>query len=91
MKKESITLVFVLALFFSFVLVSSSFEYNSHSLQKKYRIGDTITGSINITLKNELGDSLLKSNLGWQMKLIDFILNNSLRQNVNYNCTSVQL
>src|SRR3989344_1497945 len=90
MKKESITLVFVLALFFSFVLVSSSFEYNSHSLQKKYRIGDTITGSINITLKNELGDSLLKSNLGGQMKLIDFILNNSLRQNVNYNCTSVQ-
>jgi hypothetical protein len=66
MRKEGGILIFILITIFSLSFISSDFSVGnlSHSITTKYLGGDFIKGWVNISFKNELGNTLFGTNFG---------------------------
>lgn len=84
MKRGIIILILIV---FSISLVSAIFTQGtlSHSIEESYGPEQTIKGWINISLENELANSILESSLGGSISLIDLIKKIS-NSGFVYNC-----
>lgn len=80
MKKGVISFVLLMIVFFFFMSqVSADFTLGnkSYSIDANYAPGDKLNGWINISLQREPADSLLATNFGSSMKIVDFLDRNS--------------
>ncbi len=75
MKKRSIILIFLLIIFsFNFAFASISVGNNSvKSLKYQYSPSQNLEGSINISLDEESGRTILKDNKGNSIKLLEWL------------------
>jgi hypothetical protein len=85
--KKGVAIVFVL---FILVLgiVSGDFDYQGEDLKKNYRAGETIKGTINFSLVDEDAESVLSSNFGGNITLIDFLDTNGFVEGEDYECST---
>ena len=87
MKK--LVIYFLLVVFISgfiFAFSQSQVGNPSHEITKRYQIGESIKGWINISLNNEPANSILKTSVGDEINIFDLIKKNVLKSVVNYDC-----
>ena len=88
MKKRGILIcALIFVVLFSMVFVSASFKYYGHSLEKKYRAGGNMEGSVNISFEKEDAESVIRSNLIGNTSLINFLTENGLEEGVDFECS----
>ncbi|OIO43385.1 hypothetical protein COY79_02270 [Candidatus Pacearchaeota archaeon CG_4_10_14_0_8_um_filter_35_169] len=78
----------LIIIIFLAVGVFASFDYNGNSLVTSYAEGEIIKGSVNISFNNEKAESMFTSNLDGESSLLDFLLNNSLEIDVDFDCST---
>lgn len=97
MKKIYLIIILIISII-SIGFVSADFEKGNklYNITEKYATGANLEGWINISLKNELSNSLLEA-FGKSVKLIDFLENNNAEYecnpqdcNVNYDSSNPQ-
>ncbi len=71
-----------------FISIVGAFEYHENSLQKDYRAGEIIKGSVNLSLKQERADSLLKSNFIGNITLFGLLKANKFVEGGDFECSS---
>lgn len=90
MRKGELIAFFILLIAGAFFLfpsmISADFAKGnqSHSIQIKYAPNEILQGWINISIDNEPVNSLLKTNFGGSIKIVDFLKLNS----ANYKCST---
>ncbi|MDP3881602.1 MAG: hypothetical protein Q8Q31_01860 [Nanoarchaeota archaeon] len=88
MQKEAILVIFLGIFILLMSNVDAAFTYYNSTVQKDYYGGDHISGAINISFANEPANSIIKSNFGGNITLIDWINNNSLSYDIDYTCST---
>jgi len=78
----------VLVLLLSFA-GATKFTYEGNNVKKSYAGGDSIEGTFNISFNKEGADSVLSTNFGQNVSLLDFLGENGLESNVDFNCSTV--
>ncbi len=95
MKKGAVRIIFfsliAFVLFFSFVNAFSTSDIGkpSNSVDKNYTLGGMITGWINISLDKEPANSLISTNFGDSIGLMDLIIQNEITGGLQYSCSPI--
>lgn len=93
MKKKGVFLAFILTTFVVFLVANSQFSsgqviVKNESVKGNYFGGDTISGSVLLSLINEPTSARITSNFGGNISLIDFLNQNELNSGVSYRCST---
>jgi PKD repeat protein len=77
--KESLGILILILLAFSFALISPTLinQATNVSIKENYSMGETLEGNFTLKLENVNPNALLKTNLGHSISLRDFLKNNS--------------
>lgn len=86
-KKIMFCAAFVLILV-NITLVDATFQYYGNGLKKDYKIGESISGYVNLSLNNEFADSFLRTSFGDSIKIIDLLRINGFEENRDFNCSN---
>ncbi len=87
--KKSVVFAIALACVFLFLTnVQAAFTYHNNTIVREYRAGETVSGSIELTLRNERSISKLSSTFGSGITLLQLLEENNLQQSVDYNCST---
>ena len=82
-------LIFCMLILVFIGIVSADFDYIKNNLQKNYRAGETIKGTMNIKLDEENANSVLSSNFEGNISLLELLeLNDDLIKGKDYDCNT---
>jgi len=85
---RSIVFLFISCLLIPGVL--AGFDYQNNNLKSVYVGGETLQGSVTLALNEMPAHSVITSNLGGNMTLIDFLaMHGDFTEGVNYNCSTL--
>ncbi len=88
MNKIILSSFILLVCLLSLSLTLASFSYQKHEIQKNYRYGENIRGTINLTLDKEPASSLFTSDFKDNITLIELIKRNKLTEGKDFECNS---
>lgn len=92
MKKERIFVFWAVltlcGLIAMLTFADAAFTYKSNNIKREYSAGEVISGTVNISFKDEPANSLFESNFAGNMTLLDLLKANNFEEGVSYNCTT---
>ncbi len=87
-KREIVAFALIFCILWGLSFASAVFKYYGNDLQKNYRAGENIKGSVNVSFNNEPADSIIKSNFIGNVSLLDLLKKNNFEEDREYKCNT---